>query len=750
MVRLFFIIFLILSGHIFLYAESVDIYVDPQEGADSNTGTRNHPVKTLQEAFYRIGHDTDSEDVCVYLRGGEYLLNAPLIIDAKYMIGNRKLSIKAYKNETPVLSGGYKIEGWKVYDISKNIYYAKLPEGINGRQLFVDGIRAKRAYETDGNKRWIISDSIGHITSDTSLLKLSNPRYIECVYREIWTAPRCGVSEITQIGDTLVRVKMKQPGWKNCRNKGITSTRTPWYWENAFEFLDEEGEWFLDVEGGCGMGKNVIFYKPYSWNNMQKSSFVFPILESLIELRGTIDNPVRNVIFEGIRFSNTTWLRPGTQRGNPDAQNNVMRQNATKEGESAAEKAALIMRYASNVKVNNCYFYHLGANGITLLAGCSNDTISKSIFYDLSATAIQLGDYKQWDIRSSEDSYDPIDKRNLLANNVVEYNHIERCGIEYRSATGIAGAFPCSTIFRNNTLKDLPYSGFHIGWGWTTKPYTSTGNNQIIRNKIQNVMMELADGGSIYTLGGSRKECPSIIAENYMLRTMWGQGVYLDNGSSFYTIRDNVYESIDDYNVKINSGSHDCHAVGIYSNKTKSLIAEKCKNCSIDTTYIFSEDNKSIVDRIKKSAGAGMPFSSVWEIMNDCRIYEFEYAEMIGGTYSTSGIGTGIYNYSGMGFVSGFSRNSRNLIEMNIGISKSGVYNMRIRYSLGKGWSNKIHMNVNSEDVNLDLKVVEKGKWGVITLPVKLKKGINKIQFYNTEHSDDYLLFDVLYLEDLN
>lgn len=71
-----------------------------------------------------------------------------------------------------------------------------------------------RAKQSDNVKRWIVSDSIGHITSDLSLLNWKNPEYVECVYREIWTAPRCGVASIVQIGDTLVRITMKQPGWK--------------------------------------------------------------------------------------------------------------------------------------------------------------------------------------------------------------------------------------------------------------------------------------------------------------------------------------------------------------------------------------------------------------------------------------------------------------------------------------------------------------------------------------------------------
>src|SRR5699024_11475272 len=53
---------------------------------------------------------------------------------------------------------------------------------------------------------------------------------------------------------------------------------------------------------------------------------IVPVLEELVNVKGTLDDPVRNVKFEGISFQHTTWLRPGTEKGYPDAQNNVLRE----------------------------------------------------------------------------------------------------------------------------------------------------------------------------------------------------------------------------------------------------------------------------------------------------------------------------------------------------------------------------------------------------------------------------------------
>ena len=743
-----FMILLASTVWITMHAATTKIYVDGIHGKDTYDGTLHSPIRTFEELQKRLLAADTYNDIVVYIRDGVYELTSPLVFDEK-MGGNikRKIELRAYQEEQPVLCGGYRVKGWQLYDADRSVYYAQLPETLDGRQFFVNGQRAVRARESDAVKRWIKSDSIGHLTSDMSLLKWKNPEFVECVYREIWTAPRCGVASITQLGDTLVRVTMKQPGWKNCRNKGITSTRTPWYWENAMELLDEEGEWYLDKTGAMGKGRNVLFYKPYIWENLEEAACIFPVLESLVRIEGTKENPVCNVRLNGLQLAYTTWLRPGTNRGNPDAQNNVMRQNATGEGESMAEGAAVVMRHAQHISIDNCSFLHLGCNGINMEAGCSYNEVSRSLFYDLAATAIQMGNYKNWQKRDSEDSYDPEDKRNLLRENLVEDNHIELCGVEYRSATGIGAAFPVSTVFRNNTLKDLPYSGFHIGWGWTTVPYTVNGDNLITRNKIQNVMVELADGGSIYTLGGGLPQAPTTITENYMNRTMWGQGVYLDNGSAFYHVSDNVYEKIDDYNVKINSGSHDIRVDGIYSNKVKNLLADKCDNCRMDSTVLFDKANaRRMVDKIKKNAGAKRKFVSAWEVIPDKHIFELECAEMAGGAYTTSGIGTHVFDYCGMGFVSGFDREQNNEIRFKNKVSAGGKYVVKLRYSSAKDWNGKVMLKVNGKIQACELDETARGEWRTVTLQVDLKKGVNEISLFNTEKGTGHLFFDVMYI----
>jgi|GEM_PF-1606993 len=749
------LILLCFSTPFFAQKTTTNFYIDPVKGNDTATGLAKsqafRTIKQAQKAVQNAIPDMKS-DIYIWLCGGNYQLTEPIVFGNKDGGKNGfNVIYKACKNEPVNIHGGIQVTGWKLFDKNKNIWCATIPAGADSRQLFVNNVRAQRARSIGNEKRWIVSDSIGHLTSDLSFLKWKNPSNIECVYREIWTAPRCGVQQFKQLNDTTLRIEMKQPGWRYCRNKGITSARTPWYFENAYELLDEAGEWYLDKSGAISGKANTIFYKPEDNQDVAKLNFVLPLAEKLFVVKGeSAEKPVQNLIFDGLNLSYTTWLRPNSNNGNSDAQNNVLRESKTAHGEMMADGAALSLHFAHNIKVENCSFTKLGCAGINMFAGCKNNVVNQSYFYDIAATGIQMGDYKRWKEFDSDDSHFPANNAVVLSGNKITNNHIENCGVEYRSSTGIAAAFPVDLLIQGNTVMNMPYSGMHIGWGWTTFPQTVMKNNRISHNFVQNVMLELADGGSIYTLGGNEKEQWSFIHDNYMYRVMWGQCVYMDNGSSFYKIDNNVYKDGDDYNVKINSGSHDIHVTGVYSNKKQDLVGKTgCYNYSIDSTQLFNNENKTIVEKIRNNAGAFGHFKQAWSVYPDLLTYEAEHAEVEGKVYATAGIGTKVFGYSGMGFLAGFDRNALGGVVFNINVSKAGKYKLNLKYAAGKGWGDKIELAVNKgKSCKLILKPTSsKNDWATNSTAVKLKKGVNTVRIFSTELNSSFLYIDKLSLE---
>jgi parallel beta-helix repeat protein len=87
-----------------------------------NAAKTNGPLRTLQRArdMFRISKPAGRK--MIFLRGGTHFLQEPL----QLLPVDSNLSIAAYKNEKPLLSGGRPITGWK--KSTGNIWTAKVPQ----------------------------------------------------------------------------------------------------------------------------------------------------------------------------------------------------------------------------------------------------------------------------------------------------------------------------------------------------------------------------------------------------------------------------------------------------------------------------------------------------------------------------------------------------------------------------------------------------------------------------------------------
>ena len=92
-----------------------EIYVSPQ-GSDEAQGTKEHPLATLHRArdVVRQLKATAKGPVTVMLRGGVHRLEEPVIFGPEDSgTEDCPITYTAYPGETPVISGGRMITGWK-------------------------------------------------------------------------------------------------------------------------------------------------------------------------------------------------------------------------------------------------------------------------------------------------------------------------------------------------------------------------------------------------------------------------------------------------------------------------------------------------------------------------------------------------------------------------------------------------------------------------------------------------------------
>lgn len=546
------------------------------DGNDANPGTEQEPFLTLQRARDAVRAlpplAFKDQDVYVYIKEGTYRLQAPLVLNSEDS-GHygHDVVYSAAPDEDPIISGAIQVNTpWTLYDAGLGIYRTQIG-AYASRQLYVNGNRATRAKTTSYPPGFLPKWTNGGIEwTFTALnppawnnpLAWQNPQEIEAVILTQWKMMRVPLSAI---GANLIT--MQQPAWDNANVYFDISTNEPGEWsffqatwfENALAFLTEPGQWYLDNSD------NYLYYIPLPGEDIFTADVELPILETLIEGQGTLNQPVHNIRFEGLTFSYATWLGPNGSNGYVSDQSGQLllgsahTANYIGHDQSVVPTPANLPFIFSNaITFYGNIFQHLGAVGLQFGYGSKNNTIDSNLFTDISSSAIEIGGV------TAIDSH-PTDARYILSNHLITNNLINGVAVEFSDAAGIFVGFTQYTTIKQNTIVNVPWSGITMGWGWGLLdvgsfpglPHAVSGqwgffNNptpnigcQILQNKIVDFVNVLWDGGAIYTTGqqGPTASEGLVIQGNvaYGKRTDAGSNVfYTDGGSRYISVHSNA------------------------------------------------------------------------------------------------------------------------------------------------------------------------------------------------------------------
>ncbi|MBD2844085.1 Ig-like domain-containing protein [Paenibacillus sp. IB182496] len=506
-------------------------YVSP-DGDDANPGTLAEPLRTLQQArdTVRTINGDMTGDIVVYLRGGLHRQTETLAFDERDS-GTNDYWIRylAYSEEEPVIDGGRTITDWTVHDAARGIYKASAGADIETRQLYVNGIRGVRARSADDPLTDPVKTESGYITDDPELAGWGNVGDLEFVYHTEWVNPRSGVDTIVA-DDGQAVITMRQPGWDYVTVR--SGIEVPWYIENAYELLDEPGEWYLD------RSTDTFYYMPRPGENMATAEVIAPVVEDLVTIRGTtLATPADGIHFEGLTFAYTTWLRPSSDLGHADAQNNLLRYGVDK-----LPAGAITVEKARHIRFERNTFAKLGIAGIKMVNGVQESQIIGNRFYDLSGSAINVGETTKHD----DEIANPSDPRKLLKHMTITNNYIHDIGVDYRSSAAIGLGFVSGAEVSHNEIFNVPYTGITAGYGLGYVKSSALRDVRIHGNFIHDLLGDVIyDGGAIYTVGGTGGTAanPNTITENYIRNQMNRYGViYNDEGSTFWTSARNVID----------------------------------------------------------------------------------------------------------------------------------------------------------------------------------------------------------------
>ncbi|WP_080055808.1 L-rhamnose mutarotase [Spirosoma aerolatum] len=561
-----------------LFAQA-EFWVSP-DGSDTNAGTKEKPLASVQLAIRKVRelrrlNDTGlSRGSHIYVRNGLYALNEPIFIRPEDAgTATSPTIIEAAPNEKPVLSGGVPIKNWQklkgtVAGLPKeakgNVWVADAPK-VGGRllefrQVWVNGWKATRAKDTpyplmnrilSWNKQeqtcWIPAPKFGD---------LSRAEGLEMLIHQWWAIANLRIRRIEVQGDSA-KLWFHQP---ESRIQSEHPWPAPWisketgnsafYLTNAIQFLNQPGEWFLDTKA------EKIYYLPRPNENLSTAEVIAPALETLVRIAGTIDHPVSNVLFKGISFQHTAWLRP-SQQGHVPHQAGLYMLDAYKlktpgtPDKKSLENQAWVGRPAAAVDVNfahhtgfeNCRFEHLAATGLDYHKGVQDNLIRGNLFNDIGGTGIMAGVFAD-EATEIHRPYTPTDEREVCTNLIISNNLITNVTNEDWGAVGIGAGYVRDIRIDHNDISEVGYSGISLGWGWT-RTINAMRNNRVCANRIHRYAKHMYDAAAIYTLSA---QPGSIIAENDIdsvykapyahLPAHWFY-LYTDEGSSYFTIKDN-------------------------------------------------------------------------------------------------------------------------------------------------------------------------------------------------------------------
>ena len=573
------------------------VFVSP-DGVDADislpaTGTKAHPLRTIAMAIRRAREarrlrwnysaEGQPQGVKILLEDGLYQPENTIVIRPED--GGTRMAptrLEALHEGRAVVSGGRTVTGWMplceqdpLYDqfpakVRPSVYVARLPREqgtlLNFRQLWVDGHKAVRAESLNGGSygshmqrilSWDHQDQSCWIPKPAGF-DLEQAAGMEMLIHQWWAVANLRIKKATVSGDR-VQLHFYAP---ESRLESEHPWPAPWlsektgnsafYLTNGACFMDTAAEWYLDQQ------RQRLYYIPRKGEDLRgdRSAVVIPRLTTLLRVAGSNEQPVTHFQIRGLTFSYSTWLRP-SRKGHVPLQAGMYLLEAYKlKTPGTPEKAglenqawigrppgAVEVQFSSQLQIKDCRFLHLASTGLDLMKGTRGSLIEGNLVKDVGGTGIQIGVYSPPDYETHL-PYNPANKNLLCRYDTIRNNLVTDVTNEDWGCVGISAGVVHHELIAHNEVSDVSYSGICVGWGWT-KRISALAENKILCNKVTHYAKRMYDVGGLYTLSAQ----PGTLIQGNCIDSIYKAPYphdpehwfyyYLDEGSSYITIKDN-------------------------------------------------------------------------------------------------------------------------------------------------------------------------------------------------------------------
>jgi hypothetical protein len=386
------------------------LYVSP-DGNDSNPGTQDRPLRTLQGARDQVRNMDKSgiQDILVLFKAGNYFIDSTVRFERKDSgtSGSRIIYKNWGEKGSAHFIGGRALTAWK--DEGGGIYSAPLDR--DAYALFENDQPAVMAREPDEGYHEFES------VTDFSHLKFREADYSRFDYQgaavRLWAHWIPAKITIQNIDFDSRIITLDQPYAGNLKgtvwdDAWAARTRTRFYIYNSKSFLDRSGEFYMDPTA------HRIYYKPRR-TPIDRQAIIAATMDRLIDIDGA-----SNIQFEGLTFK----VSDGLLEVLPSL---ALHSNV---------KGGLIrLGDARNIAIKYCRLLNSGQNGVIV-----EGDIEKCVIYGNLITQTTSGGVR---------FVGGNNRDNVIENNYV--HHVGE-GIYVRNSVG--------DVIRHNLIHDVDSNGF--------------------------------------------------------------------------------------------------------------------------------------------------------------------------------------------------------------------------------------------------------------------------------------------------
>lgn len=509
-----------------------DIFVSP-DGDDSNSGTENAPLKTLEGAknVLKTYKDKDIEEsVTVWFYGGTYVFTEETVFTSD---DYSDVLFRNIPDEEVIFSGSFDITDWRESTVNGKTCLVSEVDTENGyfRSLFCGETRLSNSiWPKEGVftvRNSTLSDAL---LPDSDYFKLHAAFY----------ANSDEIMDFENVKDVNVRIMHKWcddilPLYSADAESGRIVLRKPaamtveigdnYVYENVKEALSLPGEWYLDRNEG------LLYYIPKDGETAENLVLSAPVTESFIRINGVSD-----ISFQGIKFINTDWNFVSGTLGIWDADEtnplySTLDYLATHPQAAYEVPAAITVENAGNINFTDCIFRSISNTALMFKANVSNSSVEACLFDEIGGNAVFI---------NAPYSIPAVTKGISITNcEINEYGRI------YNHSIGVLLCHASDCVIANNEIHDGWYTAVSVGWIWGYAE-NPTDNIQVKDNLIYNIGNGwLSDMGGIYTLGIQ----PNTVLSGNVIYNVGcyegstgygGWGIYLDEGSSEILVENNL------------------------------------------------------------------------------------------------------------------------------------------------------------------------------------------------------------------